>query len=213
MKMEKKVRHEGENPGADPRIAFFDGHAARWKEMNPDPESTLKRFDGMKEELALAPGCHVLELGCGPGQYTAWLCQQVHPGRVTATDFSPAMIAEACKQVKLSAEFMVSDICLEAPGVHSYHTVFCYNAFPHFRDKHRALVNIAKSLKSKGTLVILHFCSREALNTMHARVGGAVEQDFLPDRTQMEELLSQAGFQILEWKEGPELYFVRAGRK
>jgi hypothetical protein len=74
-------------------------------------------------------------------------------------------------------------------------------------------VNIAKSLKSKGTLVILHFCSREALNAMHARVGGAVEQDFLPDRSQMEELLSQAGFQILEWREGPELYFVRAGRK
>jgi hypothetical protein len=48
---------------------------------------------------------------------------------------------------------------------------------------------------------------------MHAHVGGAVEQDFLPDRTQMEELLSQAGFQILEWREGPELYFVRAGRK
>ena len=211
--MEKTASQKPGGAELDPRTAFDDTHAARWEEMNPELKSTLRRFEAMKAELALNPGNHVLELGCGPGQYTAWLCEQVKPGLVTATDFSPAMIAEACKQVKLSAEFMVSDICQEAPGVHAYHTVFCYNAFPHFRDKKRALANISKSLKSKGTFVILHFCSREALNAMHSRVGGAVEQDFLPDRSEMKELLSRTGFEVLEWREEPELYFIKALRK
>ncbi|HYI15881.1 MAG TPA: methyltransferase domain-containing protein [Thermomicrobiales bacterium] len=52
------------------------------------------------ERLAasFAPGQHVLELGCGTGEDAIWLAQRgVH---VTATDASPAMLAETQRKVE-----------------------------------------------------------------------------------------------------------------
>lgn len=193
----------------DPRIAFFDRNAPLWHEFNPAVEEILSRFEAMKADLALEPGRNVLELGCGPGQYTGWICQQVHPGHVTASDFSPAMIAEACKQ-SLPAEFMITDICTEPPAIKAYHTVFCYNAFPHFRDKPAALKNIARSLKKDGILIILHYIGREALNNMHRQVGGAVQYDELPTPSDLEAMLTTAGFKLQTMQDEPELFFAKA---
>lgn len=195
-------------PEKDPRIAYFDKHAPRWIEYN-SPEQIITRFDAMKDEIGITPGRNVLEIGCGPGQFTGWICEQVAPGKVMATDFSPAMIAEACKQ-SLSAEFMVSDICSEAPAVKAFHTAFCYNSFPHFRDKSRALKNIAKTLKPGGVLVILHFAGREALNNMHSQFGGPVQNDHLLEHEEMEKLIVDAGFKIDIFRDESDLYFIRA---
>lgn len=193
----------------DPRIDFFDSQAARWGEFGPTKESIIECFEQMGARLELEPGRNILELGCGPGQFTGWICRKVAPGKVTATDFSPLMIAEACKQV-LPAEFMVSDICIEPPAIKAYHTVFCYNAFPHFRDKAKALKNIARSLKKDGVLIILHFHSREELNNIHKSVGGAVEEDFLLERAEMEELFLGSGLKLTEFEESEKLYFLKA---
>lgn len=47
---------------------------------------------------AFAPGQHVLELGCGTGEDALWLAQRgVH---VTATDASPAMLAETRRKAE-----------------------------------------------------------------------------------------------------------------
>lgn len=199
-------------PTTDPRIAFFDRNAPHWQEFNPAVENILSRFESMKTDLALEPGHNVLELGCGPGQYTSWICKQVHPGHVTASDFSPAMIAEACKQ-SIPAEFMLTDICTEPPALRAYHTVFCYNAFPHFRDKAAALKNIARSLKKNGVLIILHFIGRDALNNMHRQVGGAVQNDELPSASDLETMLTTAGFSVQKMQDEPELFFAKAIKK
>ncbi len=108
---------------------------------------------------------------------------------------------------------MITDICVEPPATQVYDTVFCYNAFPHFRDKEAALQNICRALKSQGTLIILHFLGRQALNEMHRKVGDAVQNDQLPTSEELNEMLKKAGFEVSFIKDEPTLYFAKAHKK
>lgn len=53
----------------------------------------------------------IYDLGCGPGNSTAMLCQRFPKARVFGLDKSPAMIRKA-KEQSLAANFQVSDIAL-----------------------------------------------------------------------------------------------------
>jgi len=200
------------NLNEDPRIAFFDRHAENWRDSQPPVEAIIARFEQVKELLALKPGHNVLELGCGPGQYTKWIYDQVKPGRVTSTDFSPAMIAEASRQM-LPVDFMISDICTEPPELSMYHNVFCYNAFPHFRDKKSALRNIRRSLRRGGVLVVLHFMNRHQLSEFHAQVGGPVQNDVIPSDEEWEALITEANLTLQVLKDEEDLFLLRAVRE
>lgn len=77
----------------------FDGVAAAYDRANA--ENPILR--GMRArarhvlESRVAPGSHVLDLGCGPGTDEAYLAACGY--RVTAIDWSPAMVAEARRRV------------------------------------------------------------------------------------------------------------------
>ncbi|HEX5164835.1 MAG TPA: methyltransferase domain-containing protein, partial [Thermomicrobiales bacterium] len=58
----------------------------------------LREMVWQRMAASFAPGQHVLELGCGTGEDALWLAQRgVH---VTATDASPAMLAETRRKVE-----------------------------------------------------------------------------------------------------------------
>jgi SAM-dependent methyltransferase len=79
----------------DPRIDFFDRLAPEWDNEHERLEETLRRLEALRPSLGLRAGQELLEVGCGTGQITDWLVRQVRPGRVTAIDFSDAMLAKA----------------------------------------------------------------------------------------------------------------------
>lgn len=195
----------------DPRVAFFDALAAAWDRTGPDPASTLRKLQALSDTLGLQPGWNVLEVGCGTGQITAWLAAAVYPGRVTAADFSPAMLARA-RARGVDADFVLLDICGEAPGSPPFDVVLCFNSFPHFRDKPAALRHMACSLQPAGQLLVLHLAGSAQINQFHHGVGGPVAHDFLAAAEDWAGLVAPHGLRISEAVDREDLFLVRAVR-
>lgn len=180
---------------SDPRIRFFDAHAATWDDEGPPIVDTLARLDALRDDLQLASGQDVIEVGCGTGQVSEWLAQQVAPGRVAAVDFSAEMIDRA-RQRGGAAEFIVADICDAECVLPACDVVFCMHAFPHFRDVDAAMANMTGALRDGGRLLILHLASWSAVNQLHDDVGPPVAGDHLPPPTAWPEYFAKAGLSL-----------------
>ncbi len=196
-------------PEPDPRIAFFDHHAAAWDSYGPPAEQLLARLNDLRPALGLQPGQAVLEVGCGTGLVTTWLVEQVRPGRVTVLDFSPEMIAHAQAR-GVQAEFCCADVCADDLGQARFDAVWCMHVFPHFRDQAAALRNMTRALRPGGSLIVLHLDSRHAINALHDRVGGPITGDHLPGPDAWAELLRTVGLRQVELIERADLFFLRA---
>jgi ubiquinone/menaquinone biosynthesis C-methylase UbiE len=193
----------------DPRIAFFDQLAPLWASECSHPEAALRRLAELNEHLGLAPGQELLEVGCGTGQFTGWLASTVAPGRVVAVDFSPGMLAEARRR-SLPAEFRLLDICSNERLADRFDVVLCFNAFPHFRQKPTALRQMARSLKPRGRLLILHLAGSAQINTFHQNLNAPVCNDLLPSPDKWPELLKSAGLRLASLVDQPDLFFLKA---
>jgi cyclopropane fatty-acyl-phospholipid synthase-like methyltransferase len=73
-------------------VEFFNGHAPEY-ETNCFTKNTQAEVDFLFEELDLAPGMTLLDLGCGTGRHTVELARRGL--QVTGIDVSPGMLAEA----------------------------------------------------------------------------------------------------------------------
>jgi len=194
---------------SDPRLGYFDRHAAGWDDAADRIARTLARLDACRELLALAPGEAVLEVGCGTGQITGWLARAVAPGRVLAVDFAGQMVRRA-RAKGIDADFSVLDICAAAPPGGPFDLALCFHSFPHFRDRPAALSHLAGVLRRGGRLLIMHVAGRDRVNAMHAGFGGPVADDRLPDAGEWPALLAPAGLALDELIDRDDLFFLRA---
>jgi ubiquinone/menaquinone biosynthesis C-methylase UbiE len=197
------------SPPNDPRIRFFDRLAADWDDSEQDPLDTVHRIGGVAELLGFRSGEAVLEVGCGTGQLTGWLARQVTPGRVTAVDFAPGMLAKA-RAKGIDADFRVADACRDELGRACFDAVLCFHSFPHFRDKPAATRNLARAVKPGGRLMVMHFNSIAAINAFHDHVGGEVAGDHLPDQQGWDALLTAEGLRRVAWIDREGLFFLMA---
>lgn len=184
----------------DPRIAFFDRCAPTWDEDGLNATAARCRMGELTDAVGIRPGSDILEVGCGTGLLTQWLVREAAPGRVTAVDFSPEMIARALAK-GIDAKFLLKDVCRDDLGDAWYDVVLCFHSFPHFRDQSAALRMLARSLKSYGRLAVVHLRGSDHINEFHTSVGGAVGGDLLPVGTQWVPLLEQAGLDCLELRD------------
>jgi SAM-dependent methyltransferase len=177
----------------DPRIDFFDEHAADWEAHSPPDNVVRTRLAELAELLGIRAGQQVLEVGCGTGQVTTWLLERVGPaGGVTALDFSAAMLERTGARAP-RAECRQADVCADELGEARYDVVWCMHCFPHFRDQAAALANLRGALKPDGRLIILHLSNWQEINTMHASLGSPVDKDLLPPPDKWKSLLAGAG--------------------
>ncbi len=195
----------------DPRIAFFDDLAPRWDVTGPDPGSTLQRLVEHSELLGLRPGDALLEVGCGTGQITGWLAEQVAPGRVVGVDFAPAMLAQA-RQRGPGMEFQRADVCRDSLGDACFDVALCFHSFPHFRDPLAALKNLSRALRPGGRLLVMHLAGSAQINAFHSQVGGVVGGDRLPEADAWPLLLTGGGFEIEHQVDREDLFFLSAQR-
>ena len=197
-----------ESVSVDPRIAFFDHHAGIWDADVSAIDANIRRLEELQGMMGLRAGVDLLEVGCGTGQITGWLCSVVAPGRVAAVDFSEVMLA-AARAKEIDADFRLLDICDERPEG-GFDLALCFHSFPHFRDHAAALANIAAALKPGGTLIVMHLAGSEAINAFHSGVGGAVGSDHLPQGGAWDDLLTQAGLKLDELIDRDDLFILRA---
>jgi len=205
------MKKPGKSVTTDPRVAYFDRCAANWDGEPERLARTNRRLEECRGLLALRAGESVLEVGCGTGQITGWLCAAVGPGKVLGVDFSAEMLARA-RAKHLPAEFRLLDICAEVPPG-AFDVALCFHAFPHFRDKPAALENLAGALTPAGRLIVMHLAGRDRLNAMHTGFGGAVASDHVPAADAWPALLAPAGLEMTELIDRDELFFLRAVRR
>lgn len=194
---------------SDPRRAFFDRLAPTWEEEGPPIPTMLERLEGLRDELPLRSGARLLEVGGGTGGITNWLADAVAPGPVTSVDFSPAMIS-AARQRGARSELVCADVCAGLPWDNAFDVAWCMHVFPHFRDQPTALHHLAASLAPGGTLVILHLDSWANINAFHAQLEGVVSTDLLPEPSQWDAMLVQAGLRPQQLVDRDDLLLVTA---
>jgi SAM-dependent methyltransferase len=196
----------------DPRIAFFDHHAATWDTYGSPHAEILARLRELRPILNIRPGEDLLEIGCGTGQVTAWVAECVRPGRVTAVDFSPAMLEKA-RARGVDAELRCADVCADDLGQGRFDLAFCLHSFPHFRDQSAAVRNLARALRPGGRLVILHLDNWRSVNRFHDHVGGPIAGDHLPEPDALRKLLETAGLRVTELIDRDDLFCLTAVRR
>lgn len=196
------------SPAADPRIEFFDRLAQDWDASEQEPDATVAQIRQRSKSFGLRPGEDLLEVGCGTGQLTGWLAEQVRPGRVMAIDFSREMLRKAVAK-NIPAVFQWADVCTTNLGEAQFDAALCFHSFPHFRDPAAALRNLARCLKPSGRLMVVHLNSRDEINAFHCHVGGVVGDDLLPSEDQWRELLDAAGFMPPDIEDNAAGYFLR----
>jgi ubiquinone/menaquinone biosynthesis C-methylase UbiE len=197
------------NRNTDPRIAFFDALAVGWDRQEPSSGAMVAGLGEHADLLALRPGQRLLEVGCGTGKTTAWLAQQVAPGRVTAVDFAPRMIARA-RAKGIRARFCCLDVCQDELGQGCFDVILCFHCFPHFRDQPAALRAFARALAPGGRLIVMHLSGSARINQFHSQVHGPVRDDRLPAGDQWPALLAPAALKCLRHLDREDLFFVEA---
>jgi SAM-dependent methyltransferase len=166
----------------------FDGELAH----KPLDRELLRRF---AEEIG--PAGTIYDLGCGPGQTTAFL--QECGADVCGIDLSPELIAEARRRHP-GASFEVGDI-LDLPlGDEVAAGIVAFYAIVHFSagQLRQALAEMGRVLRPGGRLLLAFHIGREAVH-VEEFLGRAMSLDFeFFEPAIIREELSAAGFTGVE---------------
>jgi 2-polyprenyl-3-methyl-5-hydroxy-6-metoxy-1,4-benzoquinol methylase len=161
--------------------------------------------EGLLWRAGLKPGMQVVDIGCGSGNMSCWLAQQVgEGGSVIGVDVSPAQIEQARLQAQSAGlsnvTFVVADAYAPGLTADSFDLVYSRLVLMHLSRPLEALQQMQALLKPGGRLVCeemdltqwLHFPRTEALVRMnqlnlalgdrrgqHFRLGTSLYQLFL----------------------------------
>ncbi len=174
-------------------IQFYDGAAQRYASFVKAPKADQHLIDFMS---LLPAGARVLDLGCGPAQASVHMRDAgLDPDPV---DASQGMIDLANQTHQIGARLLSFD---QLDMAAAYDGVWANFSLLHapYADLPRILSSIAKALRPKG---IFHIAmktgsgeARDAINRLYTYV--SVED--------LQRLLGDAGFEILDIREGQEV--------
>jgi ubiquinone/menaquinone biosynthesis C-methylase UbiE len=156
-----------DTPGADQQErvnAYFDAQALYWQGVYDDPrlqgviyrarqEAVLAAID----DLGLAQGAAVLEIGCGAGLLTVELARRGHS--VRAVDSSQAMVELTRRRaqhegVGALVDTQVADVHALPFGDDSVSLVVAVGLLPWLHEPGKALREMARVLRPAGDLVL-----------------------------------------------------------
>jgi SAM-dependent methyltransferase len=140
---------------------FFDAHATVYMK-NEFTRNTVKEADFVIEELGLASGSRILDLGCGTGRHSVELARRGY--RMTGVDQSAGMLAEARKAAQkagVEVELVQDDAAhFRRDAAFDAAICLCEGAFGLLESSGEAtkqplaiLKNIAASLKPCGRTI------------------------------------------------------------
>ena len=108
------------------------------------------------EMLEISPGDLVLDIGCGPGNFTRRFAQAAGSGLVVGLDASEPMLDVAVKRdVKANLAFVRGDACALPFGDAEFDAVGCVGALHLFEDPIKALDEMTRVLAPGGRLGLI----------------------------------------------------------
>lgn len=135
----------------------FDESLAEQLEVLYHTRDVLRRRRLVREALAAAAGERILDLGCGPGFYTAELLDEVGPeGSIIGIDGSPQMLAVAARRCegKSTVTFHQADILALPVEDASADGAICVQVLEYVQDVQAALAETHRTLKPGGRIVV-----------------------------------------------------------
>lgn len=103
----------------------------------------------------LVSGCHVLDVGCGPGTITLGLARRVGPGVVTGIDIEDSQFGKAREQAereRLNVEFRKASVYQLPFDDGCFDAVFSHALLEHLSDPAAALAELRRVLRPKGLI-------------------------------------------------------------
>ena len=187
--------------------AFWDRMARRYAAMNlADPEAHAATLARVRARLA--PGDHVLEIGCGTGATAILLAPAV--ARYTATDIAPKMIGIAQARPEVQAlpqlTFRVADAGDMAGA--PFDGVLAFNLLHLVPDLPAGLAAIRAALRPGGLLLSKTPCLAELSALLRLvvpplRLVGLAPRVAWLSRAGLQAQIAAVGFEILETGDYP----------
>lgn len=187
---------------------YFNNLAGEW-EAHEFNETKIKHALSM---VPIIPGDFVLDVGCGTGVLVSFLKGLVNPdGVIIEIDFAQAMLGKAKQKYNFSnIHFIAADGETLPVLSKRLNHIICFASFPHFENKENTLQGFFRVLSPSGTLSIIHLMGSKELNLFHHKIGGPIENDFLPHDDELRKLMTNAGFHAISIRDEPELFFANA---
>ncbi|MFL5900334.1 MAG: class I SAM-dependent methyltransferase [Solirubrobacterales bacterium] len=114
--------------------------------------------------LAISPGDRVLDVACGPGNFTRDFAQAAGDGLVAGIDASPTMLGVAVRDTqRANVAYVRGDACDLPFRDASFDAVCCFAALYLIEEPMRALEEIVRVLAPGGRVALLSSCSRGLL--------------------------------------------------
>jgi SAM-dependent methyltransferase len=140
--------------------AFYeqDADGYQWRRWFSTPVALTNyqmTEEALQEALASQPEEDILELGCGPGTWTAVIAPRCR--RLTAVDISPRMVQMARQYMSptmANVDFEVADFANWQPG-RTWDKAFAVRVFEHFDDKALVLERLHGLLRPGGRIVLV----------------------------------------------------------
>ena len=134
---------------------FFEQHAGQWDQMHQGFYST-DVIDALAEHSALGPEAHLVDVGTGTGFIAGGLAARAR--RVTGTDSSPAMLAQARANL---GELGIGNVALVEASVerlplggHSADAAVANMVLHHVPDPAAMITEMARVVRGGGTVAI-----------------------------------------------------------
>ncbi|MCL6447960.1 MAG: class I SAM-dependent methyltransferase, partial [Armatimonadetes bacterium] len=195
------------------RREYFENLASEWEREHEKAGADCGLAE-LTNRFDLRPGDRVLDAGCGSGRLLPYLLKAVgQTGLVVAADFAFQMIDRARK--KLAAPnliFLQADVIRMPLADNFFDRIILLALFPHLPQKAKAMKEFYRLLKPGGKIFIAHTASRKEINAFHARLAYPLCEDFLPEEEEMKKIILDTGFELIDFIDSSNLYFV-AGRK
>ncbi len=117
-----------------------------------------------RDMLALSAGDRVLDVACGPGNFTRGFAEATGDGLVVGLDAAAAMLALAVHQTdSANVAYVRGDACALPFRDRSFDAVCCFAALYLIERPMRALDEIVRVLAPGGRIALLSSCNRGPL--------------------------------------------------
>lgn len=162
--------------------------------------SMAGEYDAVRTALGLRPGDVVLDIACGPGNFTRRFGVAVEPdGLAIGLDSSPAMLARAVSDTQhpdvgfLRAS--ANDLPLQSSSVDA---VCCFAALHMFPDPWQTLDEVTRVLRPGGTVAVFTSARRPELPwRLVDDVAGLATGMRMFDRGEVSAALTERGFAVV----------------